>query len=92
MATTPSYVTFGLKVFLFVHECIKYKYSYDMAPAFDNLKQAYLNADSAALPNSFRGARTARKPMQFHGAAQGEPLGLPEESKQQSNIHSSKDH
>jgi len=41
MATTPSYVTFGFKIALLIFECLKYKYSYDMAPVYDKLKIAY---------------------------------------------------
>lgn len=53
MATTPSYVTFTLKIFLFVLECVKFKYSYDMAEVYDTLKAAYITADSSSLPQSF---------------------------------------
>jgi hypothetical protein len=52
MTTTPSYVTFGLKIVLFVFECIKYKYSYDMGPIYKKLKDAYMDAESSALPSS----------------------------------------
>lgn len=50
MATTPSYVTFGLKIALFLLECTKYKYSYNMGPVYGKLKETYLSADSSALP------------------------------------------
>lgn len=53
MATTPSYVTFTLKLILFVIECMKFKYSYDMADVYDTLKSAYIKADSSSLPSSF---------------------------------------
>jgi hypothetical protein len=38
MATTGSYVTFGLKMGLLVITAMQYKYSYDMANEFDSLK------------------------------------------------------
>jgi hypothetical protein len=50
MATTPSYVTFTLKIILFVIECIKFKYSYDMSEVYDTLKSTYIKADSSSLP------------------------------------------
>lgn len=50
MATAPSYVTFTLKIFLFVLECMKFKYSYDMAEVYDTLKSTYITADSSSLP------------------------------------------
>jgi hypothetical protein len=53
MATTPSYVTFTIKLILFVIECMKFKYSYDMADVYDTLKSAYIKADSSSLPSSF---------------------------------------
>ncbi len=52
MATTPSYVTFGFKIALLIFECLKYKYSYDMAPVYDKLKSTYLQAMSSDLPSS----------------------------------------
>jgi hypothetical protein len=52
MATTPSFVTFGLKIALFIFECVKYKYSYDMGPTYKKLKDAYMDAESSALPSS----------------------------------------
>ena len=72
MATAPSYVTFTLKIFLFVLECMKFKYSYDMAEVYDTLKSTYITADSSSLPQSFPnqknqalGARSskAKQPM-----------------------------
>ena len=58
MATTPSYVTFGLKIFLFIIECMKFKYSYDMSGSYDTLKHAYVTADSSTLPQSFPNTKT----------------------------------
>ena len=58
MATTPSYVTFGLKIFLFITECMKFKYSYDMSGTYDTLKHAYVTADSSTLPQSFPNPKT----------------------------------
>ena len=52
MITTPSYVTFGLKIALFILENLKYKFSYDMGPVFKKLKDAYMEAESTALPES----------------------------------------
>jgi len=52
MATSPSYVTFGMKIVLFIIECSHYKYSYNMGVVYDMLKDTYLNADSSAFPNS----------------------------------------
>lgn len=66
MATTPSYTTFGLKIALLVFECMKYKYSYDMAPVYDKLKTAYLQAESSALPES----KIMNKGVQFSDAVQ----------------------
>ena len=54
MATTPSYITFGFKLALFVIEAMKYKYSYDMAPEYDYLRTSYTNADSKDYPQSFK--------------------------------------
>jgi len=50
MATTPSYVTFGLKIALFLLECLKFKYSYDMGPVYKKLKDTYMEAESSQLP------------------------------------------
>jgi hypothetical protein len=52
MTTLPSFVTFGLKICLFVLECIKYKYSYDMGPIYKKLKDSYMDAASSDLPSS----------------------------------------
>ena len=52
MTSTPSFVTFGLKIALFLFECVKYKYSYDMGPTYKKLKDAYMDAESSALPLS----------------------------------------
>jgi len=52
MATSPSYVTFGLKIGLFVFECIKFKFSYDMGPVYKNLKDTFIEAESTSLPES----------------------------------------
>ena len=46
MLTTPSYVTFGLKMGLFIFECTKFKYSYDMGVVYDKLKEAYDSKDA----------------------------------------------
>jgi hypothetical protein len=54
MATTGSYVTFGLKMGLLVIACMQYKYSYDMANEFDSLKKRYMQADSQEYPASFK--------------------------------------
>jgi hypothetical protein len=53
MATTGSYVTFGLKMGLIVITCMEYKYSYDMANEFDSLKKKYIQAESHEFPASF---------------------------------------
>ena len=52
MATTPSYVTFGLKIALLVFESLKLKYSYDIAPVYARLKRTYLQALRTDLPFS----------------------------------------
>jgi hypothetical protein len=54
MATTGSYVTFGIKIALFILTCMQYKYSYDMAAQYDALKKTYLMADSTDYPTSFK--------------------------------------
>lgn len=52
MTTRPSLVAFGLKIALFVFECTKYKFSYDMGPDYKKLKDAYVDAESSAFPSS----------------------------------------
>jgi hypothetical protein len=52
MATTPSLVTFGLKIALLVFECTKFKFSYDMGPDYKRLKDSYVDAESSAFPSS----------------------------------------
>ena len=41
MATTPSYVTFSLKIALFIIVCMQYKYAFNMAPVYDVFKHTY---------------------------------------------------
>ena len=53
MATTPSFVTFWLKIILFIIECMKFNNSYDMSGTYDTLKHTYVTADSSTLPQSF---------------------------------------
>jgi hypothetical protein len=55
MATVPSIVTFIFKIVLLLIECLKYKYSYDMAEAYDDLKNTYRNAKNEEFPQSMRG-------------------------------------
>lgn len=54
MATMPSIVTFVLKLVLLIIECLKYKYSYDMAEVYDELKNTYRNAKNEEFPQSMR--------------------------------------
>ena len=52
MVTSPSYVTFGLKIGLFVFECLKYEFSYDFGPVYKHLKDTFIEAESTTLPES----------------------------------------
>lgn len=63
MATTGSYVTFGLKMALLVIACMQYKHSYDMANEFDSLKKKYMHAESHEFPSSFNVQNQVGKSM-----------------------------
>ena len=68
MATVPSIVTFALKIVLLLIECLKYKYSYDMAEAYDDLKNTYRNAKNEEFPQSMRAPAKSGPASEF-GAA-----------------------
>lgn len=75
MATVPSIVTFAFKIVLLLIECLKYKYSYDMAEAYDDLKNTYRNAKNEEFPQSMR-APAKSGPISEFGAAQIQGLSL----------------
>ena len=69
MIATPSLVAFGLKAGLFVFECIKFKFSYDMGADYRRMKEAYVDAESSAFPSSKPHGREEEKAEDATGQA-----------------------
>lgn len=84
MATVPSIVTFVLKITLLLIECLKYKYSYDMAEEYDSLKNTYRNAKNEEFPQSMRAPAKSGQLNEF-GATQLQGLNFQSIANKQSD-------